>query len=309
MKRVKVERYVAGKRPTYAKDEEEEYYTTDEGEDEEMDEEEEEEVPAGISDNDDRLEKPSTSKHSHDSHSRHEPRESRPKTPPVHESKHDTFFDSDEDEDDDDPRFRRLKQLEAKAETKTLLQVQTTLKISAKADDRPRVIEEEEEEEIRERHAMARARTLEELIETKATLGDLPDQQTTGRDSPDIKEEKSRRHETEDLLDNIVITRIKPEEETLKNESLAEEQAKAFIEQAKQESIILAQVNQKIKEDNERELEIEKRKKGDPGAAEMEAVKTDDEDEEIAYEEWKLREIKRVLRDRSERALETRARG
>lgn len=303
MKRVKVERYVAGKKPAYAKDEEEEYYTTDDGEDEEMDEEESSDEDSD--DSDDRPNRKSAVKHEPKSEADNFGRA--PATPNQDEERN--VEENEDDDDDDDPRFRRLKQLESKPETKNLLQVQTTSRVFAKIEDKPRIIEDEEEDEIRERHALARARTLEELIETKATLGDFPSQQATGRDSPEIKEELSRRDETEDLLDKIVITRIKPEEQTRKTESIVEEQSKLFVEKVKQESILLAQVHQKIKEDNERELEIEARKKGDTGAVDMESVKTDDEDEEIAYEEWKLREIKRVLRDRSERALESRARG
>ena len=46
-------------------------------------------------------------------------------------------------------------------------------------------------------------------------------------------------------------------------------------------------------------LEMEEKKKSDPDG--LLAVNTDDENEEIEYEAWKLRELKRLKRDRDEK--------
>lgn len=50
------------------------------------------------------------------------------------------------------------------------------------------------------------------------------------------------------------------------------------------------------------EAEIEKAKKEESAAKlDLTAIDTDDESEQIAYEMWKIREIKRLRRNRDER--------
>lgn len=260
MKRVKVERYIAGKKPAYAQeDDDDEYYTTDEEED--IDDEEAEVEDEDIQDEDD--DKPDINDIKVESAELNEPSCSR----------------VIEEDEDDDPRFRKLKLIESKPDTKCppITRVEVKPRSVVLEED------EEDEEEIRQRHALARARALDKPIGAQAVLGQIPDQQL------DVPQES--REQTDDILKDLKLTglRFKPHK---KDDS--SEKVEQLIEQAR----ITGQVHRRIDEDLKQELEKEARGKGGIAANDMDAANTDDEDDEIAYEEWKLREIKRVARDR-----------
>lgn len=260
MKRVRVERYVAGKRPSYAKDDEEdEYYTTDDEDDDQSKassspvEDDEDEGDEEVIDKDaDKVE-----------------------------------VGEEEEDEDDDPRFKKLKEVESKTQVFNISEAPKVKESVISLD------EDEDEEDIKERHRIARARTIEP-VEPHVVPVDTIDNSIEPL-------HQVKREQTEDImkdfeLDGLQLT-FSPDEDK------ADAQGDERQEDAIQEATFLAQLNKKIEEDKKIDLRREALGKGLVG---LDSVDTDDDDEEIAYAEWQLREIKRILRDKAERESETR---
>jgi len=302
MKRVKVERYVAGKKPTYARDDDEDSIYESEEEEEEVEDEDQADQGTEVTQNKNICEVKAEARV-----------EVKERLAPCPDQ------EDDDDDDDDDPRFRKLKQVKV-SHFKPKLEASRTVVIDEDDDD--------DEEEVRRRHLIAKSRRVEEPIGPAAIFGDekfkngqeeraLVDVNYEDDDEYDLLARscnQAKRIDTDDLLKDFVPTGIGLQGTgntwPSKTEEEREEEQKKIreaLEQAKEEVRFKQQVNKKIEQDLKRELEREAMAKGDIGAREMTSVDTDDDDDEIAYEEWKLREIKRILRDRSARRLDARS--
>ncbi|RWS27282.1 microfibrillar-associated protein 1-like protein [Leptotrombidium deliense] len=166
----------------------------------------------------------------------------------------------------------------------------------ADSDDSER--EEIEEETVERRHAALRQRR------------DFQEEELLGREDELQSEEEEEESEYEEYTDSEedALPRLKPvfvrkkdrliikdrEKEDMKVRE-KEIEAKYMAEERRRQALKI------IEEENRRELQEKEDKEDEQLLASIAAINTDDENEEAAYETWKLRELKRVKRDKDER--------
>lgn len=289
MKKVKVEIHVAGKKPSYATGDDELAYVSSSEEsssDEAASEYQEEEYVERIY---------AKTNNEHDETilaKENDNQEERTKTK-----------DDDSDDDDDDPRLKRLKELSRSGNFR--VQASTSSDQHRQPDQSiatNTVIEDDEdEEEIKARHQLARKLVISEPLGVQAVLSEIASSSKQAHYSDDEENPKESNIETEDLLGDFTITRMRPKELKASAREEAQDKVKKLLSEAQRQADLRADAEKRIEEENKNEI-IKERMQGDDFASyQIAAVDTEDEDEDIAYEKWKVRECMRVKRDRLER--------
>ncbi|XP_049805459.1 microfibrillar-associated protein 1 [Schistocerca nitens] len=280
MQKVKVHRYVSGKRPDYAP----------------MSSSEEE------SDDDDFIEQ-----------KRRQPFRTYPNAETV-----ESDVPEEAEAEIDDPRLRRLQTImaeeeasneEGRLERHRHIHAPEVLQGGESDEDdgkphRDEGSEEEEEEElsdseIEKRRQQLREKLLSRKEEVEVEILDKEDENK----SPEITESESSEYEEGTDSEEEVGPRLKPvfvrkkdrvtvleKEREEQKKKLAQQEAKKMAEERRKYTL-------KMVEDEVRK-EMAVKETDEPS---LNDINTDDENDEVEYEAWKLRELKRLKRDREER--------
>uniref|UniRef100_A0A8B9PJU9 Microfibril associated protein 1 n=1 Tax=Apteryx owenii TaxID=8824 RepID=A0A8B9PJU9_APTOW len=264
MEKVKVKRYVSGKRPDYApmessEEEDEEFQFIKKAKEQEVEPEEQEEELA----NDPRLRR----------------------------------LQNRISEDVEERLARHRKIVEPEVVGDSDSEVEGEAWRLEREDTSEEEEEEIDDEEIERRRGMMRQRAQERKTEEMEVM-ELEDEGRSGEES----ESESEYEEYTDSEDEME-PRLKPvfirkkdritvqerEAEALKQKEL-EQEAKRLAEERRKYTLKI------VEEEAKKELEENKR-----SLAALDALDTDDENDEEEYEAWKVRELKRIKRDREER--------
>ncbi|CAI5438312.1 unnamed protein product [Caenorhabditis angaria] len=274
MQKVKVNRYVAGKVPDFARG-----YNSEGSESEEEEEEREQvdnrsrnrERERGRESDRDRRSGPSSSRHVEE---------------PEILGKQE---ESEEDEDKIEERRQRARM--------------RRIELTENNKDEEDEYEESDEEDYERKRQMIRERAMkrEHDMEIKREMKEELEEEESADDESEEESSEDESDEDDDPVPRLkpIFTRKKDRITLLESEKEKEREIQLKFEEErraeerKRESVKL--VERVLRE----EEEAEKRKTED--TLDLTSILTDDESEDMAYESWKLREMKRLKRNRDER--------
>ena len=293
MEKVKVQRYVSGKRPEYARgtarsssesesSDEEDFTRKGQREVVEEDSESEEEmiknepvehIKVEEDVNDPRLRRLRAAKSSL-TEQRHP--DSDDEEPPSHRRVHEPEVLSDEEEAQDEPMESSSSSGEEDLDDDGI----------------------QRRRELMRQRAMARAQIgmgQEEVMakeEEKPVSEESDSDETTEEETTDSEEEEGARFKPVFVRKQDRLTLQEREREEAKQRQ-NEREAQMLAEQRRRDTLRMVENSVKLEEEK-------KKSKEDPEGL-LNTVNTDDENEEVEYEAWKLRELKRLKRDRDEK--------